>query len=48
MPAYWVARSKINDPVAYKKYADRATDILAQFGGKVLARGGNYTNGSDF
>ena len=22
MPAYWVARSKINDPVEYKKYTD--------------------------
>jgi hypothetical protein len=22
MPAYWIARSKINDPVEYKKYAD--------------------------
>ena len=42
MPAYWVARSKINDPVAYKKYTDRVPDILAQFGGKVLARGGDY------
>ena len=42
MPAYWVARSKINDPVAYRKYTDRLPDILAQFGGKVLARGGDY------
>jgi uncharacterized protein (DUF1330 family) len=23
MPAYWLARSKINDPVEYKKYTDR-------------------------
>jgi uncharacterized protein (DUF1330 family) len=42
MPAYWVARSKINDPVAYKKYTDRVPEVLAQFGGKVLARGGDY------
>ncbi len=42
MPAYWVARSKINDPLAYKEYTDRIPDILAQFGGKVLARGGDY------
>ena len=42
MPAYWVARSKINDPEEYKKYTDRVPDILAQFGGKVLARGGDY------
>jgi uncharacterized protein (DUF1330 family) len=42
MTAYWVARSKITDPVAYKKYTDRVPEILAQFGGKVLARGGKY------
>lgn len=42
MPAYWVARSKINDPVEYKKYTDRVPPIIARFGGKVLARGGRY------
>jgi uncharacterized protein (DUF1330 family) len=42
MPAYWVARSKINDPVEYKKYTDQIPVILAKFGGKVLARGGKY------
>ena len=42
MPAYWVARSKINDPVEYKKYTDRVPAILAQYGGKVLARGGRF------
>jgi uncharacterized protein (DUF1330 family) len=42
MPAYWVARSKINDPAAYKKYTDRVPGIIARFGGKVLARGGRY------
>jgi len=42
MAAYWVARAKINDPVAYKKYTDRVPEILARFGGKVLARGGEY------
>jgi uncharacterized protein (DUF1330 family) len=40
MPAYWVARSKINDPVAYKKYTDRVPAIIAKYGGRVLARGG--------
>jgi uncharacterized protein (DUF1330 family) len=40
MPAYWVARSKINDPVAYKKYTDLVPAIIAKHGGKVLARGG--------
>jgi uncharacterized protein (DUF1330 family) len=42
MPAYWVARSRINDPVAYKKYTDRVPAIIARHGGKVLARGGKY------
>lgn len=42
MPAYWVARSKVNDPVEYKKYTDRVPGILAKFGAKVLARGGRY------
>ncbi len=42
MPAYWVARSRINDPAEYKKYTDRVPAILARYGGKVLARGGRY------
>jgi uncharacterized protein (DUF1330 family) len=37
-----VARSKINDPVEYKKYTDLVPAILAKYGGKVLARGGRY------
>jgi uncharacterized protein (DUF1330 family) len=42
MPAYWVARSRIDDPVAYKKYTDLVPGIIARHGGKVLARGGRY------
>lgn len=42
MPAYWVARSRINDPVEYKRYTDHVPAIIARFGGKVLARGGRY------
>ena len=42
MPAYWVARSKINDPVEYKKYTDLVPGIIAKFGGKVMARGGRH------
>ena len=42
MPAYWVARSKINDPVEYKRYTDLVPAIIAKYGGRVLARGGNY------
>ena len=42
MPAYWVARAKVTDAVQYKKYTDLVPGILAQYGGKVLARGGRY------
>jgi uncharacterized protein (DUF1330 family) len=42
MPAYWVARATITDPVAYKRYTDRVPDIVSRHGGKVLARGGRY------
>jgi uncharacterized protein (DUF1330 family) len=42
MPAYWVARSRIIDPVEYKKYTDRVPGIIAKYGGKVLARGGRF------
>jgi uncharacterized protein (DUF1330 family) len=42
MPAYWVARASITDPVAYKKYTDRVPDIISRHGGRILARGGRY------
>ena len=42
MPAYWVARAKINDPVEYKRYTDLVPGIIKEYGGKVLARGGKY------
>src|SRR5260370_41836476 len=42
MPAYWVARSRIIDPVEYKKYTDLVPGIVARHGGKVLARGGKF------
>jgi len=42
MPAYWVARAKITDPVQYKKYTDLVPAILKRHGGKVLARGGRF------
>ena len=42
MPAYWMARAKVIDPVQYKKYTDRVPEIINRFGGKVLARGGRY------
>ena len=42
MKGYWVARSKINDPVEYKKYTDGVPAIIARFKGRILARGGRF------
>jgi len=42
MAAYWVARSRIIDPVEYKKYTDLVPGIIEKYGGKVLARGGGF------
>jgi len=42
MPAYWIARAKINDPAAYKRYTDLVPGIIAKHGGKVMARGGRF------
>ncbi len=42
MSGYWVARANVFDPVEYKKYTERVPEIIGKFGGRVLARGGNY------
>ncbi len=42
MPAYWIARGKVSDPVEYKKYADHVPGIMAKYGAKPLARGGRF------
>ena len=42
MVAYWVARSKVNDPALYKRYTDLVPSIMQKFGGKILARGGKF------
>ncbi|HZP69850.1 MAG TPA: DUF1330 domain-containing protein [Pseudolabrys sp.] len=42
MVAYWVARSKVNNPDQYKKYTDLVPGIIQKFGGKILARGGKF------
>jgi uncharacterized protein (DUF1330 family) len=41
-PAYWVARSRIDDWARYKRYTDLVPGIVAKHQGKVLARGGRY------
>src|SRR5262245_4332885 len=42
MVAYWVARSKLNNPDQCKKSTGRVPAILQKFGGKILARGGKF------
>lgn len=42
MSAYWVARSKVIEPAAYKRYTDQVPGIIKQYGGVVLARGGDF------
>ena len=42
MPAYWIARAKINDPVQYKKYPDPIAPVIDAHGGRILGRGGHY------
>jgi uncharacterized protein (DUF1330 family) len=37
MVAYWVARSKVNNPDQYKKYTEQVPGILQKFGGGILA-----------
>jgi uncharacterized protein (DUF1330 family) len=40
MPAYLIARVKIHDMQIYKQYIERSPAIVAQYGGRFLARGG--------
>lgn len=42
MTAYWLARSKVNDPKKYKRYTDLVPEILHKYGGKPLSRGGKF------
>ncbi len=42
MSAYWVARSKVIEPEAYKRYTDQVPGIIQHYGGVVLARGGRF------
>ncbi|MGH8435827.1 MAG: DUF1330 domain-containing protein [Pseudomonas sp.] len=40
MKAYWIAHVDVTDPVQYGEYTNRAPAAFAQYGGKLLARGG--------
>ena len=37
MPAYWIARSRIDDPVAYKRYTDLVPGIIKQHESEALS-----------
>jgi len=39
---YVIARVDITNPEAYAQYAAAATKVIAEHGGKPLARGGRY------
>jgi uncharacterized protein (DUF1330 family) len=40
MTAYMVAEMKVTDPAAYEQYKAAAADVIAQYGGRYVARGG--------
>ena len=40
MPAYFIVRATVHDPVAYQEYAKRSPAVIARFGGRHIARGG--------
>ncbi len=40
MPAYFIVRAVVHDPVAYQDYARRSPGVIADFGGRHIARGG--------
>ncbi|MBX6425993.1 MAG: DUF1330 domain-containing protein [Variibacter sp.] len=42
MPAYWLARAKIIDPVAYRTYNEAARQVWHKYPRRILVRGGRY------
>lgn len=40
MTAYVIAQVNVTDPVQYKEYTDRTPAVIAKFGGRFIARGG--------
>lgn len=42
MSAFWLARARIIDPVAYGAYRDATAKIAGKYRRKVLARGGRF------
>ena len=42
MGALWIAHVTVTDDVAYAKYAELATEAIAQHGGVFIARGARF------
>jgi uncharacterized protein (DUF1330 family) len=42
MAAYLIARSRIHNAAAYKRYTDEVPALVKKYGGKFLARGTPY------
>lgn len=42
MPALWIAHVTVTDPQAYGRYAELAGPVIAQHGGRFIARGGRF------
>lgn len=40
MKGYWIAHVDVTDPAQYSEYTTRAPAVIAQYGGRLLARGG--------
>ena len=40
MPAYVIAEMEIHDPEQYQRYRDAVPDVIAQHGGRFVARAG--------
>jgi uncharacterized protein (DUF1330 family) len=40
MPAYVIAEIEIHDPEQYQRYRDAVPDVIAQHGGRFVARAG--------
>ncbi|OVZ57502.1 hypothetical protein CDO44_17210 [Pigmentiphaga sp. NML080357] len=44
MSAYWLARSRVIDPVRYLKYAEQVPAIIEKYGARVLSRGAPFVH----
>ncbi|MEM6620380.1 MAG: DUF1330 domain-containing protein [Pseudomonadota bacterium] len=40
--AYWIAHVTVTDPDRYKNYASNTAPAFEKYGGRILARGGEY------